>query len=100
MPRSRVPSYLRQLPGISPLPVQHCICRIIAYEFLFCRIPPQFPSEFEGDVGQVAKGGDAVADVHWEIRVLSAFDAQQEIVVLSFWVCVEVDFFRTNYRFQ
>ena len=82
----QVRSDLRQLPGISALPVEQGVGRLVADEPLLRRVPLEFASDLDGDVGQVTDRGDAVANLDGEIRILAALDALQEVVVLALGV--------------
>ena len=55
-------------------------------------VPLQLPAQPDRDVGQVADGRDAMADIDREIRVLAALHAFEEVVVLARGVRVEMGF--------
>jgi hypothetical protein len=63
-------------------------------------VPLQLAAQPDGDVGQVADGRNAVADIHREIRVLAALHAFEEVVVLALGVGVEMDFIGADDRLQ
>ncbi len=55
------------------------------------RIPAEFASLFDRDVGQVTHRRDAVTDLDREIRILTTLDAIEKIAVFAFGIGVEMN---------
>src|SRR6266545_4222196 len=86
--KTHASSHLGQLPRVAALAVEHRIRRVVADKLFPGRVPLEISPDLNGDVGQVTDRGDAVANLDREVGIFPAFDALQEVIVLTFRVGV------------
>src|SRR5262249_53187240 len=78
----------------------HRICLLVIFKAFGFGVPFQLASAFDGNIGEMAYSGNAVADVDREIRVFATFDALEKVIVLAFEVGIEMNFFGPNDRIE
>src|SRR5258708_1196459 len=65
-------SHFWQLPRVAALAVEHRAGRLVTRELLFHRVPLEFAPKFDGDIRQVTDRGNAMPNIHREVRVFAA----------------------------